>query len=70
MSEKNITADAERAAKAQVVRYGFTNVGRQWQLCPAPALATNGEPAVAPIDVIEAQRNDFAGAQTQTGKQQ
>jgi hypothetical protein len=58
MSEKNMTADTVWAARAQVDCDGFTNVGYQRQLCPAPTLASNGEPAVTPVDVIQAQRND------------
>ena len=70
MSEKHMTADTARTARAQVDCDGFTNVGRQRQLCPASTLAPNGDPAVVPIDVIQAQRNDLAGTQAQSGEQQ
>ena len=70
MSEKDTTADTAWTARAQVGCHGFTNVGRQRQLRPAPTLAPNGDPTVIPIDVIQAQRNDLAGPQTQSGEQQ
>src|SRR2546427_7291971 len=70
MSEKNTTAETARTARAQVDCDGFTSVGRQGQLRPAPTLASNGDPAVVPIDVIQAQRNDLEGSQTQSGEQQ
>jgi hypothetical protein len=69
MSEKNMTADTVRTARAQVDCDSFPNGGGQRQLCPAPTLASNRDPTVVPIDVIQAQPNDLAGAQTQPGKQ-
>jgi hypothetical protein len=65
-----MTADTAWTARAHVDCDGFTNVGRQRQLLPAPTLASNGDLAVVPIDVIQAQRNDLAGSQTQSGEQQ
>jgi hypothetical protein len=64
MSEKNMTTDTTWTARAQVDGDGFTNVGRQWQLRPAPALTPNGDSAVVPIDVIQAERNDLGSSQT------
>jgi len=65
-----MTADTVWTARAQVDCDGFTNVGRQRQLRPAPTLASNRDLAVVPIDVIQAQRNDLARSQTQSGEQQ
>ena len=70
MSKKNTAADTARTTRAQVDCDSFTDVGRQRQLCPSPTLAPNGNPAVVPIDVIQTQRNDLAGPQTQSGEQQ
>ncbi len=68
MSKEHMTADTARTARAQVDCDRFTNVGRQRQLCPTPTLAANGDPTVVPIDVVQAQRNDLAGTQTQVGR--
>ena len=54
MSEEDMTAGTARTADAQVDCDSFTNIGWQWQLCPASTLAPNGDPAVVPIDVIQA----------------
>ena len=55
--------------RAQVDGDGFTNVGRKRQLSPAPTLTPNGDSAVVPIDVIQAQRNDLGGSQTSLREQ-
>ncbi len=70
MSKENMTADTVRTARAQIDCDSFTDVGGYRQLCPSATLAPNGEPTVFPIDVIQTQRDDLAGAQTQSGEQQ
>ena len=70
MSEKHMTAKTARTASAQVDGDSFPSIGWQWQLRPASTLAPNGDPSVVPIDVIQTQSNDLAGAQAQAGKQQ
>src|SRR5664280_1867483 len=58
MPKEDMTADTARPAGAQVDCDSFTDIGRHRQLCPAAALAPNGESAVVPIDVIQTQRHD------------
>ena len=70
MSEKHMTANTPWTASAQVDGDSFPSIGWQWQLRPASTLAPNGDPSVVPIDVIQTQSNDLAGAQAQAGKQQ
>src|SRR5258708_16889392 len=70
MSEKDTTADTAWTARAQVDCHGFTNVGRQRQLRPTPTLASNGDPNIAPIDVIQTHRNGLARPETQSREQQ
>src|ERR1035438_10209806 len=68
VSKENTAADTVRTARPQIDCDSFTNVGRYRQLCPSPTLAPNRAPTVVPIDVIQIQRDDLAGAQTQTGE--
>jgi hypothetical protein len=62
MSKENTAAGAARTTRAQVDSDSFTDVGRQRHLCPPPTLAPDGELAMVPIDVLQIQRNDLAGA--------
>jgi hypothetical protein len=62
MSKENTAADAARTTGAQVDSDGFTDVGWQRHLCPPPTLAPNGQLAVVPINVVQAQPNNLAGA--------
>jgi hypothetical protein len=62
MSKENTAADAARTTGAQVDSDSFTDVGRQRHLRPPPTLAPNGQLAVIPIDVVQAQPNNLAGA--------
>src|SRR5262245_39128478 len=70
MSKENTAAGTARTAGTQVNYDSFTDVGRYRQLCPSPTLTPNRDPTVHPIDIIQIQADDLAGAQTQSGEQQ
>ena len=70
MSKENPATGTVRPAGVQIERDGLTDVGRQRQLCPTSALSPDCDPAVVPIDVLQVQRNDLAGSQTQPGQHQ
>src|ERR1700722_7282503 len=49
---------------------GRAYVGRQRQLSRFSALSPNGNLASAPVKIVQAQPNDFAGAYAEPGEQQ
>jgi len=70
MSKENSATGTAWAAEAQIACDGFTNVAWQRHLGHASTFALDGDPTVVPIDIIQLQRNNLAGSQTQAGEQQ
>src|ERR1035438_4437068 len=70
MSKKNSATGTAWAAEAQIACDCFADVGWQRHLGHASTFAMDGDPTVVPIDIIQFQRNNLAGSQTQAGEQQ
>jgi hypothetical protein len=70
MAKENSATSTAWAAEAQIKYDSRTDVGWQRHLCQASAFATDRDAAVVPIDIIQVQRNNLAGPQTQSGEQQ
>jgi hypothetical protein len=70
MAKENSATGTAWAAEAQIACDGFADVGWQRHLGHASTFAMDGDPTVVPIDIIQFQRNNLAGSQTQTGEQQ
>ena len=70
MAKKNSATGRPWAAEAQIAGDGFADVAWQRHLGHTSTFAMDGDPAVVPIDIIQSQRNDLAGSQTQAGEQQ
>jgi hypothetical protein len=70
MSKENSATGTAWAAEAQIACDGFADVGWQRHLGHASTFAMDGDPTVVPIDIIQFQRNNLAGPQTQAGEQQ
>ncbi len=54
-----------RAAPLQVAHERFSDVDGQWKPVLSPALAPHHDLPGSPVDVVEAQRCDLAGAQAE-----
>ena len=59
-----------RSSAAQIGDDGVADLLRQRQPVLAPTLAAHGDTAVLPVDGIEGQLGDLAGAQPQPGEQE
>src|ERR1700693_859882 len=70
MSKENSATGRAWAAEAQIACDGFADVAWQRHLGHASTFAMDGDPTVVPIDIIQFQRNNLAGSQTQAGEQQ
>jgi hypothetical protein len=70
MSKENSATSTAWAAEAQIACDGFADVGWQRHLGQASPFATDGDPAVVPIDIIQFQCNNLAGSETQAREQQ
>jgi hypothetical protein len=68
--KENPATGAAWPARAQVDHDGFTDIDWQRQVCPTSTLAPDGDSAAVPIDVVQIQRNDLAGSQSQASEQQ
>jgi hypothetical protein len=66
MAQKNAPAGTSRPIRPQIGSNGFADIIRQWKLCPPAAFATDPDEAVLPIEVLQIQRNNFSGTQSQT----
>jgi hypothetical protein len=69
VAQKYPPRGATRTVRLKINRKGEADFGRQGELCPATALATDSDYAVLPIEVLQIQLDDCAGSQAQTGKE-
>jgi len=70
MPKENSATGTAWATEAQIACDGFADVGWQRHLGQASTFATDGDPTIVPIDIIQFQANNLAGLQTQTGDKQ
>ncbi len=70
MSKENSATGTAWAAEAQIACDGFADVGWQRHLGQTSAFATDGDPTIVPIDIVQFQRNNLACPQTHAGEQQ
>ena len=70
MAKENSATGTAWASEAQIACDGFADVAWQRHLDRASTFAMDGDPTVVPIDIIQFQRNNLAGSQTQAGEQQ
>jgi hypothetical protein len=68
--DKAVARLTRATVETQVSSHGGTDIARHWQPVPTPALSSDGEFTSGPVNIIQAQREDFTRAQPESRQQE